>query len=147
MRRLMIITFMIMLIPGLLWFLFSNEDEHMKSLLLHQPIDVNEVHIAKVFTSGKETDMKEEELQKIISWFNEYPADRVTEQPDFDYSAQSSGVMATLHVELNSKGKIKIFLVKNDAIYVARNDVKGGMMISYSFLDPSEELVDYFKRE
>lgn len=147
MRRLMILTSIFMLIPGLLWLLFSKEDEHMQSLLLHQPIDVNEVHLAKVFTSAKETNLKEEELRKLISWFNEYPADRVTEQPDFDYSAQSSGVMATLHVELNTKEKIKIFLVKNDAIYVTRNDVKGGMMISYSFLDPSEELVGYFKRE
>jgi hypothetical protein len=137
----------VVLIPSFLWWQQYKEDkEFMESLLLHQPIELNQIHSAKVWKANENgTQVSEADLKKIIEWFNDYPPNRITEQSDFDYSASNSGVKAGIYIELNSGYKIKIFFVNGDSIYVIRTDVKGGMLISYSLLEDVPELEDYFE--
>jgi hypothetical protein len=140
-----IVLAVIVLIPGFLWWLHDKEDKaFMESLLLHQPIEFNQIHNARMWKSDENTVIQEADLKDIINWFNDYPANKITEQSDFDHTASNSGVKAAIYIDLNSGYKIKIFFVNDDSIYVVRTDVKGGMLISYSFLEKSPQLEQYF---
>jgi hypothetical protein len=137
---------LIVLIPGFLWSLHYKEDKaFMESLLLHRPIEISQIHSAKAgkaYESG--TAVPKMDLKKIVDWLNDYPANKITEQPDFDWTASNSGVKAIINIELDSGYEIKILFVDGDSIYVTRNDVKRGMSISYSFLEKARELEHYF---
>lgn len=137
----------IILILGFLWWQQYKEDKaFMENLSLHQPIEISQIHIARVWEAYENGEViQEAELKKIIKWFNDYPANKITEQSDFDYSASNSGVKAAIYIELNSGNKIKIFFVNGDSIYVTRTDVKGGMLITYSFLEKAPQIEHYFE--
>ncbi|QHE52821.1 hypothetical protein [Pontibacillus sp. HMF3514] len=142
-----IILVVIALILGFLWWQqYKENKEFMDSLLLHQPIERSQVHIARVWETNKnEKIIQEEELNKIISWFNDYPANKIAEQSRIDGTSQNSKVKAGINIELKSGYKIKIFFVNGDSIYVTRTVIKGGMQITYSFLEEAPKLEHYFE--
>ncbi|KGX90152.1 hypothetical protein [Pontibacillus marinus] len=137
----------IALILGFLWWHQYKEDKaFMDSLLLHQPIERDQVQIARMWEANKSEEIiQNEELNEIISWFNDYPPNKIEEQSRVDRTSQNSNIKAEINIALKSGYKIKILFVSRDSIYVTRTDIKGGMQITYSFLDDAPKLERYFE--
>lgn len=131
------ISFIIVLVFGFLWWQQYKQDKaFMESLLLHQPIEINQVDAINIWEKGK--DIKKvptEDYIKVVDWFSQYQPNRVSEEKVPHSDAQ-------VVIDLKA-GQTIIINYVDQKIFVSRTDV--GIGIEYVFLDDAPKLENFFK--
>ncbi|WP_223068424.1 hypothetical protein [Paenibacillus caui] len=121
------------------WLKYKEDKNFMNELLLHKPIskkDIKDTRAGKVIYKSMgsgmakaehvEIDINEEEMNKLISWFNSVPVNSVHEVGSVEGS-----IIAGIVLDMRSGSEIRIQYNSNN-IYVTRNDIKGkGIYIKY----------------
>ncbi|MGP4072925.1 hypothetical protein ACTWQB_10270 [Piscibacillus sp. B03] len=120
----------LILVIMLVTFMTACTDDQAEDLLLHQPIDTNNVE--NVYVNGVDS---LESYASVIDAFNNYQAENVSESNDAISETSEFTV-----IELKSGAEI--FMIKdNDSTYIKRNDTnEGGPLITYKLLDNESEL-------
>lgn len=138
MRRRIYLSILIIIIAFIfLWNPYNQENEFMDSLLLHQPIEINQINDIRLLENG--TEIKKvpiEEYAKIVKVFNLYEPTRISEE-----KIPSSNTQMVIDLET---GKTIAINYVNGKIYIGRTDVKAEG-IEYVFLDDAPKLENYFK--
>jgi hypothetical protein len=131
------ISIVILVIAILGWQQYEKNKEFMDSLLLHQPIVINQVDAIHLLE--KRADIREVKIDdyiKVVEWFNEYEPNRVSGEKIPQPNAQ---------VVVNTKeGETIIINYVDGEIYINRTDVGAGG-IEYVFLDDAPKLEKFFK--
>ena len=131
------LSIVILVIAILGWQQYEQNKEFMDSLLLHQPIEINQVDTIHLWEKG--ADIKKvpiDEYKKVVEWFNEYEPNRVSGEKVPPPNAQ---------VVVDTKEGATIIINYVDGkIYVNRTDVGAGG-IEYVFLDDAPKLEKFFK--
>lgn len=126
----------ILLIAILGWQQYEQSKEFMDSLLLHQPIVINQVDAIHLWEKG--ADIREvtiDDYIKVVEWFNEYEPNRVSGEKVPQPNAQ---------VVVDTKeGPTIIINYVDGKIYVNRTD-GGPDGIEYVFLDDAPKLERFF---
>ncbi|AJY76187.1 hypothetical protein [Paenibacillus beijingensis] len=121
------------------WLKYKENKNFMIELLLHKPISKNDIKdtkaskvIYKSMGSGMakvehvEINITEEEINKLISWFNSVPVNSVHEVGSVEGS-----IIAGIVLDMRSGSEVRI-QYNSINIYVTRNDIKGkGIYIKY----------------
>lgn len=128
----------IVLFMAILWWqLYEQDKEFMDSLLLHQPIVINQVDSIHLWEKGADIrKVTTDDYIKVVEWFNEYEPNRVSEEKVPPPNAQ-------VIVDTKEGATITINYVDRK-IYVNRTDVGAGG-IEYVFLDDAPKLENFFK--
>jgi len=138
-----VILSVIVLVSVFLWWQqYKEHKAFMQCLALHQPIEINEIDNVQAWGKlGEKKEVSKEDVERIVRWFNAYPAEGIGEIGDFyDNPTHQAGII----IKLNSGYEVDIYYVEG-MIDVSRTDVKKGMEISYHFLEDAPELETYFK--
>ncbi|MCT2536464.1 hypothetical protein NC661_03605 [Aquibacillus koreensis] len=130
----------VFIVAGVLWLQQSGERDRafMDSLLIHQPIELNQVKAIHVWE--KDQDIKRvptDEYIHVVDGFNQYEPNRIASK-EVPPSSQAQVVIDT-----NDGATIVINYV-DEKIYVNRNDVGEGL-IEYVLLDKEPRLENFFR--
>lgn len=118
------------------WNPFKQEKALMDSLLLHQPIKINQIKDIYLLENGTEIKkIPTDDYTQIVKWFNQYDPTRISEEKIPSTNAQ-------IVIKSNDGKTITINYV-NGNIYIGRTDVKADG-IEYVFLDDTPKLESYF---
>lgn len=131
------LTIVVLFMAILWWQQYEQDKKFMDSLLLHQPIVINQVDAIHLLEKG--TDIRKvttDKYIKVVEWFNEYEPNRVSEENVPPPNAQ-------VVVDTKDGATITINYV-DGKIYVNRTDVGTGG-IEYVFLDDAPKLENFFK--
>lgn len=119
------------------WNPFNQEKVLMDSLLLHQPIKINQIKDIYLLENGTEIKkIPTDDYTEIVNWFNQYDPTRISEEKIPSTNAQ-------IVIE-SDDGKTITINYLNGNIYIGRTDIKADG-IEYVFLDDAPKLESYFK--
>lgn len=131
------LSIVVLFMAILWWQQYEQDKEFMDSLLLHQPIEINQVDAIHFW--GKGADIRKvttDEYIKVVKWFNEYEPKRVSEEKIPPTNAQV--------VVETKEGETITINYADGKIYVNRTDVGAGG-IEYVFLDDAPKLENFLK--
>jgi hypothetical protein len=141
-----LISIAVLFVISIFWLNHNEQDKeqekkHMENLLIHEPIEINQIDSIRLFVPGEDSKkLSKDEYSKVIEWFNQYEPNRIS-RADAPRSPQASLLVET------KKGET-IINYKAGKVYVTRSDVSySNIAVRYVFIDHAPKLENFFMEQ